>query len=259
MISATTRNPGEPYFRASALTFLRSLKKNNRREWFEAHKLEFERELKQPMLALIETVNRAMEEFAPTHVRPPQKCMMRIYRDIRFSPDKRPYKSHVSAWWAREGLEKTSGGGYYMHVSPEEVVMAAGVYMPEREQLLAIREYLLIHHAEVRQLLNDRKLRRKMDSFSGMPLTRPPKGFPKEHPAMDLLLCRQWGLEARLASSVALERNFAEQVIQYFRLATPLVHALNTPLVTSMEKKRRPLFGFQPVRKRRNSEEILEK
>src|ERR1700728_3718012 len=249
MISPFAHIDGEPYFREAGLKFLRGLKRNNRREGFEAHKPEFERELKQPMLGLIETVNGAMADFAPAHVRAPQKCMMRIYRDIRFSSDKRPYKSHVSAWWSREGLEKTSGGGYYMHISPDEVLVAAGVYMPEREQLRAIREYLLLHHVEVRRLLMDRKLRRTMDSFSGMPLSRPPKGFPKEHPAMDLLLCRQWGVEPRLAPATALEKNFAQQVTRCLRLVTPLVSTLNTPLLTSVEKKRIPLFGFQPPRK----------
>ena len=234
----------EPYFREAGLRFLRSLKRNNRRDWFEAHKPEFERELKQPMLAVIETVNIAMQDFAPAHIRPPRKCMMRIYRDIRFSSDKRPYKSHVSAWWACEGLEKTSGGGYYMHISPDEVHIAAGVYMPEREQLFAIRQYLLIHHEEVRGLLNDRKLKRSMDSFSGLPLTRPPKGFPKEHPAMDLLLCRQWGIGVNLEPETALKKDFASEVIQRFRLATPLVEALNTPLLAQLRKNRRPLFGF---------------
>src|ERR1700685_3607962 len=199
----TNRKSGEPYFREAGLKFLRSLKRNNRREWFEARKPEFDRELKQPMLALIETVNRAMGSFAPPHVPPPQKCMMRIYRDIRFSSDKRPYKSHISAWWSREGLEKTSGGGYYMHISPDEVLIAAGVYMPEREQVLAIRRYLAVHHAEVRQVLMDRKLRRMMDSFTGTPLTRAPKGFPKEHPGMDLILCRQWGVEATMEPETA--------------------------------------------------------
>jgi uncharacterized protein (TIGR02453 family) len=240
----TNRKSGKPYFREAGLRFLRSLRRNNRREWFEAHRQDFDRELKQPMLALIETVNSAMEDFAPAHVRPPQKCMMRIYRDIRFSSDKRPYKSHISAWWSRAGLEKTSGGGYYMHISPDEVLIAAGVYMPEREQLLAIRNYLAIHHAEVRRLLTDRKLRRAMESLSCMPLTRAPKGFPKDHPAMDLLLCRQWGVEATLASKAVLEKNFAAEVIRYFRLAAPLVNALNTPLLAGVEKKRRPLFGL---------------
>jgi uncharacterized protein (TIGR02453 family) len=240
----TAYDAAAPYFREAALKFLRGLKRNNRREWFEARKPEFDRELKQPMLALIETVNRAMESFAPAHVRPPQKCMMRIYRDIRFSSDKRPYKSHISAWWARQGLEKTSGGGYYMHISPQEVHIAAGVYMPEREQLFAIREYLLVHHAEVRRLLRSSKLRGAMDSFTCVPLTRAPKGFPKEHPAMDLLLCRQWGVGANLAPKAALEPGFAADVIRRFRLAAPLVDVLNAPLLAQVEKKRRPLFGF---------------
>src|ERR1700684_1553038 len=240
----TNRKSGEPYFREAGLRFLRSLRRNNRREWFDVRKQEFDRELKQPMLALIETVNGAMQDFAPAHLRPPQKCMMRIYRDIRFSSDKRPYKSHISAWWSRAGLEKTSGGGYYMHISPDEVLIAAGAYMPEREQLLAIRRYLAMHHVEVRQLLTDRKLRRTMESMSCMPLTRAPKGFPKDHPAMDLLLCRQWGVEATLAPKASLKNNFATEVIRHFQLAAPLVEALNTPLVASIEKRRRPLFGL---------------
>jgi len=234
----------DPYFGEAGLRFLRSLRRNNRREWFDPRKPEFERELKQPMLALIQTVNRAMENFAPAHIRPPQKCMMRIYRDTRFSSDKRPYKGHISAWWARDGLEKTSGGGYYMHISPDEVLLAAGVYMPEREQLRAIREYLLLHHAEVRRILANRKLQRMMHSFTGNPLTRAPKGFPKEHPAMDLILCRQWGVEATMEPKAALREEFARVVIEHFRLAAPLVDVLNTPLLANHQKKRRPLFGF---------------
>src|ERR1700761_1082894 len=190
MNSKTEESVALPYFRPQALKFLTNLKRNNRREWFEPRKPIFESELKQPMLAIIERINQGMQDFAPAHLRPAQKCMMRIYRDIRFSPDKRPYKSHISAWWARDGLEKTTGGGYYFHVGPDEVIVAAGVYMPEREQLRAIREYLLDHHDEVRKLLNDRKLKSVLDIWSGNPLTRAPKGFPKEHPAMDLLLCR---------------------------------------------------------------------
>ena len=244
MISPTNDSVVSPYFRPEAFKFLRSLKRNNRREWFEPRKPEFERELKQPMLALIERINQAMQEFAPAHLKPPQKCMLRIYRDIRFSPDKRPYKSHVAAWWAREGLEKTSGGGYYLHVAPEEIVIAAGVWMPEREQLRAIREYLLVHHAHVRALMNDRKLKGVMDVWSCNPLTRAPKGFPQEHPAMDLLVCRQFGVEGKLPSTAALNKNFSAEVVKRFRLAAPLIDALNTPLVTALQRKRRPLFGL---------------
>lgn len=243
----TARNTDQatqPCFRRNALTFLANLERNNRREWFEPRKQEFERELKQPMLALIEMVTSAMTKFAPGHVRPAQKSLMRIYRDTRFSADKRPYKNRVAAWWSRVGLEKTSGAGYYVHISAKEVVIAAGAYMPERDQLFAIRTFLLTHHGEVRRMLEDRKLRRAMHSFSGMPLTRPPKGFPKDHPAMDLILCRQWGLEATLPAKEALKKDLAGEIITRFRLAAPLVEALNRPLVHTLEKKRRPLFGL---------------
>ena len=258
MISSFAHIAGEPYFREAGLRFLRGLRRNNRREWFEARKPEFERELKQPMLALIETINAAMEGFAPAHIRPPQKCMMRIYRDIRFSSDKRPYKSHVSAWWSREGLEKTSGGGYYMHISPDEVLVAAGVYMPEREQLLAIRQYLLLHHAEVRQLLMDRKLKRLMNRLPACRSPGAPKGFPKDHPAMDLLLCRQWGVEAKMAAVAALKKDFADQVIRRFRLATPLVECSQRTAADEHPEKATATVWLAAFRKRAvNSAENL--
>ncbi len=114
------------YFSGEALKFLRGLKRNNDRVWFDARKGVYEQELKAPMLALIGEVNEALAEFAPMHVRAPQKIMMRIYRDIRFSKDKRPYKTHVSAWWVRDGLQKTSGGGFYLQLSSEEVVGGGG-------------------------------------------------------------------------------------------------------------------------------------
>ena len=104
---------------------------------------------------MVEEINAALEGFAPEHVRPAQKCVMRIYRDIRFSKDKRPFKTHLAAWWARQGMEKTSGGGYYLQVSATEVMVAAGVYMPEREQVLAIRRHLVEHHGEMRGILGE--------------------------------------------------------------------------------------------------------
>jgi uncharacterized protein (TIGR02453 family) len=162
--------------------------------------------------------------------------MMRIYRDIRFSSDKRPYKTQVAAWWSRDGLEKTSGGGFYFHVSPTEVTVAAGVYMPEREQLLAIRRYLVDHHAELRRLLAGKKLKAAMGEFDGLKLTRAPKGFSPDDPALDLLVCRQWGVAASLPVDVAMTPALAKEVISRFRLAAPIVELLNTPLIASKGK-----------------------
>jgi uncharacterized protein (TIGR02453 family) len=227
------------YFSGDAMKFLRGLKRKNDRVWFEARRGVFERELKEPMLKLIAEVNEAMAEFAPMHVRPPQKIMMRIYRDIRFAKDKRPYKTHVSAWWVRDGLQKTSGAGFYFHVSPEETVIAAGVYMPEREQLLAIRRYLAEHHEEFRRLMKGKKLRSLMKENDGMPLTRAPKGFPEDHPAIDLLKNRQWGVSVRLPGERATKKTLVKDVVERFRVAAPVIAMLNAPLVG---KPRRPLF-----------------
>ena len=227
------------HFSDEALKFLRGLKRHNDREWFAERKAVYERELKAPMLALIGEVNEAMAEFAPTHVRPPQKIIMRIYRDIRFSKDKRPYKNHVSAWWVRDGLQKTSGAGFYLQVSAEEVLVAAGVYMPEREQLLAIRRYLAEHHEEFRAVMIGKKLRSLMNENDGVPLTRAPKGFPEEHPAIDLLKNKQWGVSARLPVERATRATLVKDVVERFRVAAPLVALLNAPLVG---KPKRPLF-----------------
>jgi uncharacterized protein (TIGR02453 family) len=233
-----------PYFSDESLKFLRGLKRNNRRDWFDPRKPLFESTLKAPMLKVIEGVTAAMMDFSPEHVRPAAKCMMRIYRDTRFSSDKTPYKTQVAAWWSRHGLEKTSGGGYYMHVSTENLTIAAGVYMPERDQLMAIRTFLLDHHDELRRLLKDKKLLRLFTLDNGEMLTRPPKGFPIDHPAIDLLKCRQWAVFARLPVEEALSQRLVKTVTDHFRAATPLVRLLNQPLTGPPKAQGQPLFGL---------------
>jgi uncharacterized protein (DUF2461 family) len=205
-----------PYFRPEALSFLRNLARNNDREWFAPRKPIFEAELKEPMLAIIRKVTDAMMEFAPAFVRPAEKCLFRIYRDTRFSANKLPYKTHVAAWWSHQGLEKTSGAGYYFHVSAKEVIIAAGAYMPEKDQLAAIRHWLLDHHAEFRKLLHKPTVRN-----------------------------RQWGLAATLPAAVALKPNLAATLIRYFKIAAPIVDALNTPIAAAQAPRKKVLFGLK--------------
>lgn len=236
------------------MDFLRQLKRNNRREWFEARREIYEQELKAPMLALIEKITEGMMDYAPAHVRPAQKTMLRIYRDTRFSADKTPYKTHLAAWWSRVGMEKTSGSGYYFHVSPTGLEIAAGVFMPAKEQLLAIRKHLLEHHEEFKRLIESEKLGAKrlpakMTLHDPVALSRPPKGFPAEHPAMEWIKWRQWGVAATLpaatlSANLALQPKLAETIGGYFRLAQPLVDFLNEPLLKGIEKRRKPLFGL---------------
>jgi uncharacterized protein (TIGR02453 family) len=238
--------PAQPFacLRPEGIAFLRGLARHNDREWFTPRKATFEAELKEPMLAIIRKVTDSMAKFAPDFVRPAEKCLFRIYRDTRFSANKLPYKTHVAAWWALQGLEKTSGAGFYFHVSAQEVVIAAGAYMPEKDQLAAIRHWLLENHAAFRKLLQEPAMRKTFSEFEGNALVRPPKGFPKEHPALDLIRCRQWGVATTLPAAVALEKDFAARLVRCFRLAAPVVEALNTPIAAALAPRKKVLFGL---------------
>lgn len=219
------------YFSEETLRFFRGLERNNRREWFEERREVFERAVKAPMLALIERLTQGMAEYAPGHVRPAGKILFRIYRDTRFSADKSPYKKHLGAWWAHAGMAKTSGAGFYTHISARGVEVAAGAFMPEKEQTLAIRRHLLEHPAEWRRLIEDRKLLRAFTVHDPMALTRAPKGFPAEHPAMAWIQWRQWGVTTYLPAEIALGPTLAGKIEKRFRVATPLVQFLNAPLL----------------------------
>ena len=234
----------QPYIRPEGLTFLRNLARHNDRAWFQPRKEIFDAELKEPMLAIVRKITDAMLDFAPNHVRPAEKSLFRIYRDTRFSNDKRPYKTHVAAWWSHQGIQKTWGAGYYFHISPKEVIIAAGAYAPEKEQLAAIRHWLLDHHEEFRKLLKKPAVRKHFTEFEGNALTRPPKGFPCDHPAMDLVRCRQWGLSATLPGEAALKPDIANVVTRHFKLAAPIVDALNAPIEAQLKPKKKVLFGL---------------
>jgi uncharacterized protein (TIGR02453 family) len=221
------------------MKFLRGLARNNDREWFEARRDVYERALKAPMLALVEEISAAMEEFAPEHVRPPHKIAFRIYRDIRFSANKLPYKTHLGAWWARRGMEKTSGGGFYLQVSPQEVVVAAGVYMPEREQLLTLRRWMSANHeayrARVKKLMKARGAGFEgvagFQAIEAQALTRMPRGFAADDPADELVRAKNWGVRAALPAALALEPVLAREIVRRFRMAAPLVDALNEAIL----------------------------
>ncbi len=244
--AASKSTPKEPvsFLHPEALTFLRNLAKNNDREWFNERKAIFEAELKEPMLAIVRKVTDAMLSFAPNHVRPAEKSLFRIYRDTRFSHNKLPYKTHVAAWWSHMGMEKTSGAGYYFQISPSGVVIAAGAYMPEKEQLAAIRHWMLANHVAFRKVLSRPAIRKTFSEFEGEALTRPPKGFPCEHPAMDLIKQKQWGLSTTLPAGAALKPDFAAVVIRHFKLLAPMVDALNMPIAASIAPKKKVLFGL---------------
>jgi uncharacterized protein (TIGR02453 family) len=196
------------------------------------------------MLEIIARVNKQMESFAPMHIKAPEKTVLRIYRDTRFSKNKQPYKQQYAAWWGRKGMEKTTGAGYYFHLSAKQLHIAAGLYMPDPTQTLSVRRYLLEHHEEFRAILGSRALKGRMQLADPQPLTRTPKGFAADHPANDLILFRNWGVDVELAAEEALGERFPETLAGYFKAAAPLVDFLNAPLIAAPDAAKRPIFAL---------------
>src|SRR5258708_25214670 len=187
-----------PGFSPDALTFLRKLKRNNRREWFNPRKPQYETLIKLPMLELITCMNEELARFAPGYVTPPQKAVYRIYRDTRFAKDKTPYKTHIAAIFPSHIAVKREGAVFYMHFTPDELLAFSGVYSPERDELLAYRTLIQERHEELKEILADKKLRKIAGKLQGESLSRVPKGFAADHPAEALLRQRQWYLECML-------------------------------------------------------------
>jgi uncharacterized protein (TIGR02453 family) len=135
----------------------------------------------------------------------------------------------------------TSGGGFYFHISAEEVVVAGGLYMPPKEQLAAVRHHLLEHHEQFRALAASKKLK-KLAEFEGASLLRDPKGFPKDHPASDLIRKKQWGWHSTLPAEVALQPTLLGEITSRMEVLTPVVEFLNEPLLVAAKPRREIFF-----------------
>jgi uncharacterized protein (TIGR02453 family) len=220
-----------PGFPPEALKFLRGLERNNRREWFQPRKEIFDTKLKTPMMDLVEAINAELPGFAPEHINDPKKAVYRIYRDTRFSPDKTPYKTHIAANFPRRGMDGQSSAGFYLHLSPKSLGIAGGAYMPGPAELRAIRTWIAENHAAFRKAA--RGPEKLMGKLHGDSLTRAPKGFDPEHPAIDLIRMKSWLYWIELDAGLAESPKLFGEVIKRFRAAAPVVEMLNAPLVSS--------------------------
>ncbi len=219
-------------FPAEGIAFLKGLKKNNNREWFQARKSVFDEKVKAPMLELVDAVNRELMRFAPEHVTDPAKAVYRIYRDTRFSNDKTPYKTHIAATFPRRAAAGRHGmGGYYFHVSPESVAVGGGIYMPQPPELLAIRTYLAEHGAEFQKIVNREEVRSLFGELHGDRLARVPKGFAADHPFAELLKFKRFLLYVELDGAIVATPALFTEIVKRLKAITPFIEFLNRPLV----------------------------
>ena len=218
-------------FPAETLRFLRALKRNNRREWFNAHRDDYEAYVRQPMTAIVERLAVDLRAFAPELVASPKISMYRIYRDTRFSENKTPYKTHIAAVFPTRGLEKHQGAGTYFHISPDEVWIGGGMYAPQPQQLVAVREHIAGHVKQLRAIVESPTFLETVGPLHGDKLTRVPRGFAKGHPAAEYLKFKRFVAGADLPPALATSPKFYKTVLATFRQVTPLVRFLNTPLL----------------------------
>ena len=229
-------------FPAEGLKFLRDLKKNNKREWFQPRVETYKEKVRAPMLELVEALHHSMLKFAPDYVGEAPRCLYRIYRDIRFSKDKTPYKTRVDALFWRNSLEKDEGAAYYISVSPENVFVGAGLYMPSPASLLAVRQYVAENAEEFRATFRSKKVRSLMGELKGSRLTRVPKGFPAGDPAAELLKHKQFVLSATLPEpGLATTPRLFRELVSRIEAVTPFVAFLDRPLLKKSPARRDPM------------------
>ena len=226
-------------FTSKTLSFLRSLKRNNNREWFSARRDDYDRHVRQPMIAVIERLAVDFGRFAPELDASPKRCLFRIHRDTRFSGDKSPYKTQVAAAFRWRGLPRGEGAGLYVEVAPGWVWMGGGFYAPDTSHLVRIRQYISDTYPELHDLARRRPFRAAVGELDGERLTRVPRGFGKDDPAAEYLKYRNFLAGREFPADFATSPKFYPTLVSTFKAVMPLVRFLNEPLDGGTQEIRR--------------------
>jgi uncharacterized protein (TIGR02453 family) len=222
-------------FRPEAIQFLADLAANNERGWFVPRKADYERLLRGPLEALCVTLDDAFRTRGIPLTADPGRSPFRIYRDVRFSKDKSPYKTQVAASfpWSEGGTpdgphgfgESGNPGGYF-HMAPGEVYIGGGMWHPPAAKLAAFRDAVADDPKRVRGLLDDPKFKETFGAISGDKLIRLPPGFPKDHPEADLLKQKDLTFGRRLADDDVFSPGLPDLIAETFGAAVPVMRWL---------------------------------
>ena len=229
------------FFTPDALKFLADLKKNNNKPWFDANKSRYEKSLRDPLVLFLAALEPKLKKLSPHFVvdaRPNGGSLGRIYRDVRFSKDKSPYKTNAGAWLyhrdagRKVGTEGEGGGaGFYFHIDPSTCFMAGGIWMPARPALSRIREVIAAQPGALARLTSAPGFRRR---FGGLneeaKLSRVPRGFPPDHPAAEWLKLQSFTAVASIEPRVVTSPRLADRLCRDFERLVPLVRWLNRAL-----------------------------
>jgi uncharacterized protein (TIGR02453 family) len=227
MTSATETFTG---FRPEAIQFLADLAENNDRSWFQPRKAEYERLLKEPLEALCVALGERFEARGVPLSADPARSPFRIYRDVRFSKDKSPYKTSASAAfrWV-EGAEMThqegDPGGYF-HLEPGEAFVGGGMWHPPKEKLAAFRRQLDNEPGRVHRLIDNPSFVSTFGKINGDRLSRVPQGYAKDHPEAELLKLKDMTFGHRLSDADVTSPRLPDVLVESFEVAVPVMRFL---------------------------------
>ena len=220
-------------FPEEGVQFLRDLRKNNSKTWFDAHRTTYETCCKEPMFDFVRGIGEGLKKIAPRMVADPRinGSVYRINRDIRFSKIKIPYKTNVASIFWPEGGAKHGSAGYYFHLEPEKVVIAGGLYAPEAPALHKIRESIAKNSRKFQKIITAPAFIRAFGALTGQSLKRPPRGFDTDHPAIEFLKMKQYlvYIERKLGRDVHTRRILTKTLELYLTM-TPLIRFLNAAI-----------------------------
>ena len=229
--------PKPAYFTPATFKFLRALARNNNREWFTAHKSDYEEQLKAPFLRLIEDLAEPLKGISARYVANPKPVggsLFRIYKDTRFSSDKTPYKTHAGASFYHQATRATARGEegrgamgrldapvFYLHVQPGECFAGGGVWHPLPETLARVRNYMLNNPASWKAATRSPAFRKTFGKLGGDSLSRPPRGFDPAHELIEDLKRKDFVCSSPLSNEELCSPKLVGTLIARYKAAAP--------------------------------------
>jgi uncharacterized protein (TIGR02453 family) len=213
------------------MQFLENLSANNNKEWFNDNRKSYE-ENREKILFITEVLINEIRKFDnEIPVMDPKDCMFRIFRDVRFSNDKRPYKTNFGSFIAKGG-RKSLQAGYYFHIEPGESFAGGGLYLPPAPQLKAVRTHIAENGHEFLEITEDKNFKKIYPEMYDHKLKTAPKGFPKDHEFVDLLRYQSFVFSTTLTREIITGSSFVEYLVDVFRE----LHKVNQFLNNGLER-----------------------
>ena len=216
------------YFSDHSLTFLAQLAKNNHRDWFEQHKQDYEERVRTPALHFIEDMAADLAAISPHFLAVPRKVggsLMRVYRDVRFGKDKRPFKTNIGIQFRHERGKDVHAPGFYVHIEPQECFVGVGIWRPDAPALAKIRMRIVEHPGDWLAARDAKPFGQRFER-RGDALKNPPRGIDKAHPLVDDLKCKDFIAVAPMTPTQVISPVFKTEVVNSFEQAVPYMRFL---------------------------------